>query len=44
MTNFAEMPAEGDLRSEGLANEVAKIASEQLDLSPDLLGALEARG
>jgi HEAT repeat protein len=40
MNNFTRTLSEGDLRSDGFANEVARIVSEQPALLPDLIEAL----
>jgi HEAT repeat protein len=40
MNNFTRILSEGDLRSDGFANEVARIVSEQPSFLPDLMEAL----
>jgi len=40
MNSFTRILSEGDLRSDGFANEVARIVSEQPALLPDLMEAL----
>jgi HEAT repeat protein len=40
MNNFTRILADGDLRSDGFANEVAQIVSEQPSFLPDLMEAL----
>lgn len=40
MSNFNRTLSEGDLRSDGFANEVARIVAEQPALLPDLMEAL----
>lgn len=40
VTNFEDLLAVGDLRSDGLANEVVTIVSAQPELLPDLVDAL----
>jgi HEAT repeat protein len=42
MTRFTDMLAVGDLRSDGLANEVTDIVSGSPDLLPDLVDALRS--
>lgn len=42
MTTFIEMLSMGDLRSDGLANEVAQIVSENPDLLPELVDAFNS--
>lgn len=42
MTTFIEMLSMGDLRSDGLANEVAQIVSENPDLLPELIDAFNS--
>lgn len=40
MNSFSQILAEGDLRSDGFADEVARIVAENPALLPDLLAAL----
>lgn len=40
ITSFTELLALGDLRSDGFANEVVRIVSENLELRPALMEAL----
>ena len=42
MSAFSRILSSGDLRSDGFADEVARIVSEHPDLLPDLVGALAA--
>jgi HEAT repeat protein len=42
MTQMEDWLAGGDLRSDGASNEVADLVRSQLDLLPELLGALES--
>jgi HEAT repeat protein len=42
MNSFTRILSQGDLRSDGLANEVARLVCEHPDLLPDLMEALDS--